>query len=305
MNYCPVCGTRVVGAFCGTCGRQLIASTTPTPTPAPSGVAATPEPTAPASTVPMAPLWTPPPPVVVEHPTGERRRQLVIETWCVMVVFLVPAVVSALLSFFQSYGGESQQRFPSVVHNEVANLLLGMFAYLPVLSVVPIALFLLWRTGQGRKELGLGMPSFTRDVFPGLGLGAAAFGIEILMLIPLAPFINAHSKLINTVSTGHFPKYYLIEGIFLSAGTAITEEVLVNGYLNTRLYQLGWSPRASLLLSLTLRTSYHVYYGIGFLLTIPLGYFVTRSFQKHHKLNRPIMAHFLYDAILFAIQILK
>ena len=78
----------------------------------------------------------------------------------------------------------------------------------------------------------------------------------------------------------------------MSAATAITEEVLVNGYLNTRLYQLGWSPRTSLLLSLTLRTSYHVYYGIGFLLTIPLGYFVTRSFQKHHKLNRPIMAHF-------------
>ena len=55
----------------------------------------------------------------------------------------------------------------------------------------------------------------------------------------------------------------------MSAATAITEEVLVNGYLNTRLYQLGWSPRASLLLSLTLRTSYHIYYGIGFLLHSP------------------------------------
>ena len=70
------------------------------------------------------------------------------------------------------------------------------------------------------------MPSFTRDVFPGLGIGAAAFGVEILMLIPLAPFINEHSKLIHTVSTGNVPKYYLIEGIFMSAATAITEEVL-------------------------------------------------------------------------------
>jgi hypothetical protein len=37
---------------------------------------------------------------------------------------------------------------------------------------------------------------------------------------------------------------------------------------------------------------------------VPFGYFVTRSFQKNGKLMRPIMAHFLYDAILFTIVIL-
>jgi uncharacterized protein len=302
MNYCPVCGTKAVGTFCGSCGHQLVESAPATDVPPPTE---SPEP--PASTIPMAKLWTPPPTEqsMVDRPTGERRQQLVLETWFVMIVFLVPGVVSAVLSFSQSFGGVSEHRFPAIVRNEVANLVLGMLAYLPVLSVVPIALFLLWRTGQGRTELGLGVPSLTRDVVPGLGLGAAAFGVEILMLIPLAPFITEHSKLFNSVSAGNFPKYYLIEGIFMSAVTAVTEEVLVNGYLNTRLYQLGWSPRASLLLSMTLRTSYHVYYGIGFIFTIPLGYFVTRSFQKHHKLNRPIMAHFLYDAILFSIQILK
>jgi hypothetical protein len=40
------------------------------------------------------------------------------------------------------------------------------------------------------------------------------------------------------------------------------------------------------------------------LFTVPFGYIVTRSFQKHGKLTRPIMAHFLYDAILFTISIL-
>jgi hypothetical protein len=222
-----------------------------------------------------------------------------------MIAFLVPAVIGAVLSFFASYTGVSQQRFPTVVSNDVANLVLGMLAYLPVMAVVPIALFLLWRTGQGPHELGLGLPSFTRDVLPGLGIGASAFGVEILLLIPFSSLITSHSKLINSVSVGHFPKYYVIEAIFMSAVTAVTEEVLVNGYLNTRLYQLGWSPRASLILSLALRTSYHVYYGFGFILTIPFGYFVTRSFQKHHKLNRPIMAHFLYDAILLSISILR
>jgi hypothetical protein len=57
----------------------------------------------------------------------------------------------------------------------------------------------------------------------------------------------------------------------MSAVTAVTEEVLENGYFITRLGQLGWTPRSSLLLSLTLRTSYHVYYGLGFFLYYPAG----------------------------------
>ena len=40
------------------------------------------------------------------------------------------------------------------------------------------------------------------------------------------------------------------------------------------------------------------------MLTIPLGYFLTRSFQKHRRLMRPILAHFIYDAVLFTIAVL-
>jgi hypothetical protein len=113
-----------------------------------------------------------------------------------------------------------------------------------------------------------------------------------------------NSTLVNRVSIGHVPAYYVIWGIAMSAITAIAEEVLVNGYLITRLGQLGWTPKSALILSLCLRTSYHVYYGLGFLLTVPFGYFVTRSFQKHRRLNRSIAAHFLYDAVLSTIAIL-
>jgi membrane protease YdiL (CAAX protease family) len=55
---------------------------------------------------------------------------------------------------------------------------------------------------------------------------------------------------------------------------------------------------------MALRTSYHVYYGIGFVLTIPFAYFMTRSFQKNGRLTRPIVAHFLFDATLITISIL-
>jgi len=38
---------------------------------------------------------------------------------------------------------------------------------------------------------------------------------------------------------------------------------------------------------------------------VPFGFFVTRSFQKHHRLTRPMLAHFLFDAVLISISILR
>jgi membrane protease YdiL (CAAX protease family) len=80
--------------------------------------------------------------------------------------------------------------------------------------------------------------------------------------------------------------------------------VVVNGYFLTRLSQRGWSPRAAFALSLAVRTSYHAYYGVGIFLTIPFGIMVTRSFQKHGRLGRSVLTHFLYDAPLLIIAVL-
>lgn len=223
-----------------------------------------------------------------------------------MVAFLLPVVISAVLVLAEHVSGiEDIARFPTIVsHHPLENMLLGILAYLPVAAVVPLGLFLLERTGQSPKTLGLDAPSLRRAIIPGLGIGAAAFGVEMAMaLVLFAIFVN-HSALVTNVSISGVPKYYVVFGVAVSAVTAVTEEVLVNGYLITRLEQLGWAPRAAFTLSLILRTSYHVYYGLGFIFTIPFGVFATRSFQKHRTLSRAIMAHFLYDAILFTISIL-
>jgi membrane protease YdiL (CAAX protease family) len=240
-------------------------------------------------------------PAVVAEPS---RRGLVLETWFVQIAFLVPSVLAAVDLLAAHTGGAAITRFPTIVTNPVANLVLGVLTYLGVAAVVPIGLLLLGRTGQGPAALGLGRPGWRTDVWPGLGLAASGYGVAFAATIFLTALIGRHSKLFDQVPTGHVPAYYISYGILVSAITAIAEETLVNGYLLTRLEQIGWDPRRALLLSLTLRTSYHVYYGLGFLLTIPLGYFVTRSFQKHRRLTRPIVAHFLYDAVLITISIL-
>jgi uncharacterized protein len=223
----------------------------------------------------------------------------------VMFAFLSTGIVGALLILMQHVSGVSDiSRFPDVVSSPVLNMFAGMLAYVPTIAVIPIALFLLRRTGHTRSVLGIGFPSAREDIVPALGLGAAALGVEILLAIPFIGLLKGHSGLFTNVSVSSFPKYYLVEALFMSAVSAVAEEVIVNGYFLIRLEQLGWSSRDALIVSLLFRTSYHVYYGVGFLFTIPLGYFVTRSFQKHHRLNRPIWAHFLYDAALSTISIL-
>jgi uncharacterized protein len=237
---------------------------------------------------------------------GPERQSLVRETRWVMVAFLLPVVISAVVIFSEHASGVADiARFPTyVAGHPLTNMLLGMLAYLPVAAVVPLGLYLLARTGQDRDALGLEPPTFTRDVVPAVGLGLAAFGVELVLILIVHGLLINDPSLFVSPSIAHIPKYYVIWGLFISAVTAVTEEVLVNGYLITRLGQLGWTPRASLILSLILRTSYHVYYGIGFIFTIPFGFFVTRSFQKHRKLMRPIVTHFLYDAVLITISIL-
>ncbi|MGC1239708.1 MAG: CPBP family intramembrane glutamic endopeptidase [Acidimicrobiales bacterium] len=308
MNFCPWCGTRVVGAYCIQCGAGTSADSLATSTPPPvttstSQVAAEGEhvPVNHEVTAKNASSAR-----ITSVVQGPERRSLVRETRWVMVAFLVPGVVSAVLVLAEHISGVGDiARFATIVRGHpLTNMFLGILAYLPVAAVVPLGLFLLGRTGQDRHALGLEAPTISRDVIPGLGLGLAAFGCEIVLVIILRAILIDYPGLFVNVSLNHIPKYYVVWGIATSAVTAVTEEILVNGYLLTRLNQLGWNPRAALILSLILRTSYHIYYGIGFIFTVPFGYFVTRSFQKNGKLMRPIMAHFLYDAILFTIVIL-
>jgi membrane protease YdiL (CAAX protease family) len=240
------------------------------------------------------------------HIDAATRHSLVRETRWVMFAFLLPALTGAIVPLVQhSEGVTDINRFPTVVPGQpLTNMVLGILLYTSVGAVVPLSLFLLSRTGQSASELGLGVPSWSADIWPGFCLAVLSFASEIVVLIPFAPLLIHQSSLVVRPAIGHVPPYYVVYAIALSAITAITEEVVVNGYLLTRLEQLGWTPRSALVLSVVLRTSYHAYYGIAFFLVIPFGYFVTRSFQKHRRINRPIAAHFLYDAVLTTISVL-
>jgi membrane protease YdiL (CAAX protease family) len=233
----------------------------------------------------------------------ELRRSLVREVWFVMLMFLWPAIASAVIGLIEGLTNVAGVAgFPHLVDNHVLNMFLGIIGYLPLLAAVPLALYLLSRTGQGPKVIGLGRPRWSLDIWPGLGLAAASLGVTLGAAEILAPLLKASNH--QVLSTGTVPNYYLVWGLAIALTTSIAEETFVNGYIITRLAQLGWSKEKAMWLAVALRTTYHVYKGLGFLLTIPFGIFVTRSFQKHRRLNRAIAAHFLYDASIFTLTIL-
>ena len=134
------------------------------------------------------------------------------------------------------------------------------------------------------------------------GLLAGAFALTFALAIAVNPLFGDHLK--STESNSHVPAYYLVYAVLLSATTAINEEVIVNGYFLTRLSQMGWTPWSAFALSFAVRESYHVYYGLAFVMTMPFGYLLTRSFQKRGRLARPILVHFAYDMILLSIAVL-
>ena len=247
-------------------------------------------------------FWVPAGPRFPVRSSELTRSDLVIETRLMMIALLAPWIISAVLTLaVHEVSHASLTQLPTYdPHQPVANVVLGLISYLPVAAVVPLALLLLARTGQRPADLGLTGARWP-DLGVAVGLAAAGLGCEFVLAIPFAQLKN--SALVNTAGPLHVPVYYVIFGLSQSLITSIAEETAVSGYLLTRLDQLGWRPWPAFWLSLALRTSYHVYYGLGVVLTLPLGYFLTRSFQKHGKLSRPILAHFLYDSVIFLISI--
>lgn len=230
------------------------------------------------------------------------RQSLVLETKLVMIAGLFPFIASAVVVLVAHLAtGNGLTQLPSITpHQPALNVVLGILAYLPTAAAVPLVLLLLLRTGQRPSNLGLTRMRWS-DFGVAVGLTAAAFGLELVLAIGLVPL--QHTRLDNTAGKLHVPAYYLILALSMALTTAVAEEVIVNGYLITRLDQLGWSPARAFWLSLALRTSYHLYYGVAVVLTLPFGWLMTRSFQKHRKLSRPILAHFLYDSVAFLIAI--
>jgi membrane protease YdiL (CAAX protease family) len=120
----------------------------------------------------------------------------------------------------------------------------------------------------------------------GLGLYLAAFhlGVELNVVAENLPDI-----------------WWRIPVLLLSAAqNAIIEEVVVVGYLLSRLDRLGVRPARAVALSAVIRGSYHLYQGVGgFLGNAVMGVIFAVLYRRWGRVMPLIIAHGLIDAVAF------
>ena len=173
--------------------------------------------------------------------------------------------------------------------------LLGIF-----FDLVPVALvgFLLWQSARPHlARVGLTFDRPGRDSLFGLGL-ALAIGLPGIGVYLVGKALGVTS-IVDPQNLADY--WWTVPVLILSAARAgITEEVIVIGYLFTRLRELGWSTWQIILSSALLRGTYHLYQGLGsFVGNFVMGVLFGWLYSRYGRLLPFVIAHFVLDAAIF------
>lgn len=243
---------------------------------------------------------------LVHHDFGlpRGRRQLTAETWLVLGLSLGQSAVYAVLSLLnklttaESLGAQSTSLNNSVSSKEWLDLIYQIVAIGFALAPVALALYLLrdrWMPGWAR--IGLTWQPLGQNIARGLAL-AAAIGIPGLAFYGFGRLIGIT---VNVVAANLGEHWWTIPVLLASAAmNALVEEVIVVGYLVTRLRQLDWRWPAIFAASALLRGSYHLYQGFGpFIGNAVMGVVFVWAYKKWGRVMPLVIAHFILDAFSF------
>jgi membrane protease YdiL (CAAX protease family) len=168
------------------------------------------------------------------------------------------------------------------------------FALVPV----TLALFLLAdRIPDAARRIGLDRRRPGSDLAAGVTL-AALVGLPGLALYFAGRALGATAEVVPVALT---PRWWAVPVLALQAvKNALLEEVVVVGYLVTRLDRLGWPAPARLAASAVLRGSYHLYQGFGpFLGNVAMGMVFGEWFRRRGRVMPLVIAHALLDLVAF------
>jgi membrane protease YdiL (CAAX protease family) len=222
-------------------------------------------------------------------PAPADRRTLAEEVLVVLTLSLLASAVFAILDLLSAplrgtYVAAGNQS------NEFLKQVLGfVFGLAPVYLV----LHLVRRDGEGLAGIGLAFDRPRQDIGRGLILFVivAAGGIAIYLG---AVALGVNRFVVPVPPLGH---WWTVPALLLNAATAaLLEEIIVLGYLVTRLQQLRWSPVAAVTGAALLRGSYHLYQGWGgFAGNLLMGLFFGFLFLRWRRTWPFVVAHFLLD----------
>ncbi len=172
------------------------------------------------------------------------------------------------------------------------------------LALVPVALVAYLLAHVARPSLApplrfLGLDARRPGLDLGVGAGlAAAIGIPGLGLYLGATALGLNTQVAPANLTG---AWWTVPVLVLSAAqNAVLEEVVVVGYLLTRLDQAGWSWRYAAGASALVRGAYHLYQGFGgFVGNLVMGVVFALVWRRTRRVGPLVVAHTLIDVVAF------
>ena len=234
-------------------------------------------------------------------PAGHDRRALRLEIAVMLAVtFGVSAVIATLQLTDAVLSGLPAYRVrlnPDQSRYSLINLGLNLAILSQLIAWGLLALYLLWRGGIRPAAIGLGRPRWRPDVGYGLGL-AALIGVPGLLLYLAGRALGFNAEVDPAALSD---SWWRIPVLVLAAfANGFAEEVVVVGYLITRLRQLGFSPRGAVIISAALRGAYHLYQGFGAGLgNLAMGLVFGLFWLRTGRLWPLVIAHGLINTVAF------
>lgn len=241
------------------------------------------------SMAPMGPVTEAPRAEGVPRPPADRRT-IVEEVLVVLSLSVLSSVAYAILSLVEAPIAGVVVAAADQSNAFVRQVLAFAFGLAPVFLVV----HLVRRSGEGLAVVGFPPPRPLQDA----GRGAVLF--VLVGLVGLGVYLAAVELGVNrfVVPTPPLGHWWTVPALVLNAvEAALVEEVVVLGYLVTRLQQLSWSPWQAVGASALLRGGYHLYQGWGgFLGNLAMGALFGVLFLRWGRRTWPfVVAHVLLD----------
>lgn len=238
-----------------------------------------------------------------ERATGSNRR-LGTEILIVLGLSLGASAVYSIVAILNRLTQETALSQQTATLNrplsdrEIFDLIYQFLAIFFALVPVALVMFLLWQAARPHlQRLGIDFAHPVRDAAAGLTI-ALVIGIPGIGFYLLSRAVGINVQVIPTALDEY---WWTVPILLLSAARAgITEEVIVVGYLYSRLGALGWGRWTIILSTALLRGTYHLYQGFGaFVGNIAMGILFGWLYTRCRRLLPLVIAHFLLDAAVF------
>ena len=233
--------------------------------------------------------------------TDPQRRWLRIEIVVVLAVTFGLSAYTALLNLIESVllglAGQIVALNPRRSPFDLIDLGFNLAVVFQLIAWGALGVYLLWRSGFSPSNIGLGRLRWRSDVLGGFGL-AALIGLPGIALYLAARALGLSAYVEPSELNDTWWRIPVLIAVSFANGWA--EEVIVVGFLMTRLRQLKVSPVAALVWSSLLRGIYHLYQGWSAGLgNVAMGLVFGYVWQRTGRLWPLVIAHGIIDTVAF------